>query len=142
MSALHAEVQHFYARQMRYLDEGAVAEWAGTFVEDGVFAANGHPAPFRGRDEIEAGARKAAQALAAQGIRRRHWLGMIEVAEQPDGTIRADSYALIIATPAGGQAAVQMSTSCSDVLVRRDGGFLVAERQVCRDDIADRPAEQ
>ena len=32
-SALYQEVLHFYARQMRSLDEGEVADWAGTFTE-------------------------------------------------------------------------------------------------------------
>jgi 3-phenylpropionate/cinnamic acid dioxygenase small subunit len=54
---VYEQVQQFYARQMRCLDEGKVTEWAATFTADGVFAANAHPEPFRGRGAIEAGAR-------------------------------------------------------------------------------------
>ncbi|MFD1046811.1 nuclear transport factor 2 family protein, partial [Kibdelosporangium lantanae] len=43
MPETYQEVQHFYARQMRALDEGQVADWARTFEQDGVFDANGLP---------------------------------------------------------------------------------------------------
>jgi hypothetical protein len=132
---VYEQVQRFYARQMRCLDEGKVTEWAATFTADGVFAANGHPEPFQGREAIEAGARKAAEQLAADGIQRRHWLGMLEVSDLPDGTLVARSYALIISTPAGGQAAVHLSTTCDDVLVRDGDELLVRSRQVRRDDL-------
>jgi len=131
---LYQEVQQFYARQMRYLDEGAVREWAATFTEDGVFAANAHPEPQRGRKAIEEGARAAAAKLEADGIQRRHWLGMLDVTET-DGTITARTYALIINTPLDGQAAVHVSCSCEDVLIREEGRLKVSRRQVYRDDI-------
>lgn len=132
---VYEQVQRFYARQMRCLDEGKVTEWAATFTAEGVFAANAHPAPARGREAIEAGARKAAEQLAADGIQRRHWLGMLDVVDQPDGTLAAHSYALIISTPAGGQARVHLSTTCDDVLVRDGDRLLVRSRQVRRDDL-------
>ncbi|WP_433170093.1 nuclear transport factor 2 family protein [Actinoallomurus sp. CA-150999] len=132
---VYQEVQHFYGRQMRLLDEGAVTAWAETFTEDGVFAANGHPAPSVGRAAIEAGARKAVEALVEQGIQRRHWLGMLEVAERGDGAVVARTYALIVSTPRGGRAAVHLSCTCEDVLVREDGRLLVRHREVNRDDL-------
>ncbi|KAA6212475.1 nuclear transport factor 2 family protein [Streptomyces albofaciens JCM 4342] len=134
-AALHQEIQHFYGRQMRYLDEARVEEWAGTFTEDGVFVANAHPEPSVGRAAIAAGARKAAALLAEQGVQRRHWLGMLEADACDDGTVRARTYALIISTPRGGQAAVHLSTSCDDVLVREDGQLRVRHREVRRDDL-------
>jgi 3-phenylpropionate/cinnamic acid dioxygenase small subunit len=132
---LYQEIQHFYGRQMRFLDSGAVDEWAGTFTEDGVFTANAHPEPQRGRAAILAGARQAAAKLAAEGVQRRHWLGMLQVDPQDDGTVHARTYALITSTPLGGQAAVQLSCTCDDVLVREDGRLQVRLRQVHRDDL-------
>lgn len=134
-TALYQEVSHFYGRQMRHLDEARIEEWAETFTVDGVFAANGHPQPSVGREAIVTGARAAAANLAEQGIQRRHWLGMLEVDEQADGSILARSYALIISTPQGGAAAVHLSCSCDDVLVREGGRLLVRHRQVFRDDL-------
>ncbi|GAA4545549.1 nuclear transport factor 2 family protein [Amycolatopsis samaneae] len=137
-TALYVEVQHFYGRQMRHLDEGEIQQWADTFTEDGVFTANAHPKPQEGRAAIVEGALAAHRKLADQGIRRRHWLGMLQVAEQPDGTIRADSYAIVLAIPAGGQAAVELSCSCADVLVRDGAGLRVRHRSVRRDDLPPR----
>jgi len=132
---LHQEVQHFYARQMLHLDNGHAVEWAATFTEDGVFAANAHPQPTQGRAQIESGAREAARKLAEQGLQRRHWLGMLQVDEDVDGHITARSYALIIETPVNGQAALRLSCTCDDVLVRVDGRLQVLRREVHRDDI-------
>jgi hypothetical protein len=132
---LYQEVQHFYGRQMRYLDEDRIEEWAGTFTEDGVFAANARPEPQLGRPAIRAGAYEARKLFSDKGIQRRHWLGMLEVEEQPDGSVTAQTYALVITTPRGGQTTVSLSTSCEDQLVRQDGRLLVRHRQVKRDDL-------
>jgi 3-phenylpropionate/cinnamic acid dioxygenase small subunit len=134
---LYQEVQQFYADQMRLLDDGAVAEWAQTFTEDGVFAANAHPEPIRGRVAIEAGARAAAEELARTGVRRRHWLGMVSVRPgTDDSSLAVDSYALVIATPRDGKPTLHASTSCVDDLVRDGDGWLVRHRRVTRDDLA------
>ncbi len=135
-AALYAEIQQFYARQMQMLDGGDADAWADTFTEDGVFAANAHPQPAVGRETIRVAATKVKAQHAEEGLQVRHWLGMVEVTEQPDGTVLARSYALIINTPRGGQAVVGLSTTCDDVLVRDgEGGWLVANRQVVRDDL-------
>ncbi|MGA4876168.1 nuclear transport factor 2 family protein [Streptomyces lydicamycinicus] len=133
--ALYQEIQHFYGRQMRFLDQGMVEEWAATFTEDGVFTANAHPEPSVGRAAIAGGARKAAAQLAEQGLQRRHWLGMLEADKQADGTIHARTYALILSTPRDGQASVHLSTTCDDVLVREEGRLRVRRREVRRDDL-------
>lgn len=135
-AALYVEIQQFYAYQMQLLDSGNADAWADTFTEDGVFAANAHPEPAVGRETIRVAATKAKAQHAEQGLQVRHWLGMVEVQEQEDGTARARSYALIINTPRGGQAVVQLSTTCDDLLVRgEDGGWLVRHRKVERDDL-------
>jgi len=137
-TGLHTEVQQFYARQMHFLDGGDIEEWAGTFTEDGVFAANAQPTPQRGRAAITEGARAARTKLAERGIQRRHWLGMLDVEELPDETISARSYAIVLAVPYGGQTAVELSCTCSDILVREDGQLRVRRREVSRDDLTRR----
>jgi hypothetical protein len=133
--SLYHEVQHFYGRQMRYLDSGETERWAGTFARDGVFSANAHPEPQRGRAAIEEAARKTVLRLAEQGVQRRHWLGMLEVDEQQDGTVLARTYALVVDTVRGGTPDVLLSCACDDILVREDSGFAVRHRQVYRDDL-------
>lgn len=133
---LYEEIQRFYARQMRLLDEGAVADWAATFTEDGVFAAQATPTPVVGRSAIEAGAATSALSLAEQHVRHRHWLGMVDVEARADETIVVRSYALVVQTPLGGQATIRFSCTCEDVLVRVEGHLLVRSRYVTRDDLA------
>jgi len=132
---LYQDVQHFYSRQMHYLDSGSTAEWAGTFTEGGVFEANAHPHPQSGRAEIEAAARKTAAELAGRQVQRRHWLGMLHVEEQPDGSVLARTYALVFETARGGATEILLSCTCEDDLIRADGGFQVRHRRVHRDDL-------
>lgn len=135
LTDLYIEVQQFYGHQMQLLDAGLVEEWAGTFTEDGVFAANAHPEPSVGRAVIEAGARRAVEDLAARKLVRRHWLGMLDVEPVDADSVRVRSYAQVIETPIGGQTVVRLSTTCADLLVRLDGKWLVRERKVARDDL-------
>ncbi|MGW0534438.1 nuclear transport factor 2 family protein [Streptomyces sp. NPDC003032] len=133
--ALYHQIQQFYARQMQLLDDGRAEEWARTFTEDGVFAANAHPEPAVGRAGIHASAAKAAEEYRAKGVQRRHWLGMVSVEPSADGSVSARCYALVIETPRGGQAAIRVSTLCEDRLVRDGANWLVEHRQVTRDDL-------
>ncbi|MEV5374539.1 nuclear transport factor 2 family protein [Streptomyces nondiastaticus] len=135
--ALYTEVKHFYAQQMHLLDDRAADEWAATFAPGGVFSANGLPAPAEGRAAIAAAARAAGERLDAEGLVHRHWLDMLTVRQQEDGSVRARSYALVIQTPLGGMPQLHRSTVCEDLLIRaEDGSLLVLERKVTRDDLA------
>ncbi|MGW4940913.1 nuclear transport factor 2 family protein [Actinoplanes sp. NPDC004185] len=132
---VYQEVQQFYARQMRLLDEGEVDRWAGTFTEDGVFTANAHPHPQQGRAAIKEGAAAAARQMAERGVQRRHWLGMLSVGERPDGSLLAHTYALVVETTRGGSSELRLSCTCDDTLVRVDDELKVRHRQVRRDDL-------
>ncbi|MCD0485158.1 nuclear transport factor 2 family protein [Streptacidiphilus sp. ASG 303] len=134
-AGLYQQVQQFYAQQMQLLDSGRAEEWAETFTEDGVFAANAHPQPARGRATIAAAVRAASDEYAAKGVQRRHWLGMVSLEQCAEDDLHARCYALVIETPRGGQSVIRASTLCEDRLVRRDGRWLVEERQVTRDDL-------
>ncbi|MEA2589563.1 MAG: hypothetical protein QOH66_2490 [Actinomycetota bacterium] len=132
---LYLEVLHFYARQMQLLDDALVEEWAETFTEEGIFAANAQAQPTMGRKAIAAAARATTDDLARRGIRRRHWIGMPALTGTSGDGYRVRSYALVIETTVGGQSGVRMSTLMDDRLVRVEGRFLVDHRQVTRDDL-------
>lgn len=131
---IYYQVQQFYSVQMRLLDSGDAEAWAGTFTEDGVFHQNVDPEPLRGRPAIIAAAARRIEAIRSDGLTRRHWLGMLEVRPQPDGTVRTHYYAIAMATPAGGKLEVYVSTVNEDHLVAgADGGWLVEHRTVVHD---------
>ncbi|HEX4722164.1 MAG TPA: nuclear transport factor 2 family protein [Pseudonocardiaceae bacterium] len=132
---LYSSVQRFYADQMHLLDAGATTEWAATFTENGVFAADGHPHPAVGRSNIAAAAQSTVDKLVAAGRRHRHWLGMLTVRADGD-SVSATSYALVIDVPRNGDPTIHRSTVCHDVLVPAGDTWLVSDRKVTRDDLA------
>lgn len=134
-SALYAEVQQFYAEHMHALDDGDADAWALTFTEDAKFEAPNAPQPVAGRAALAAAVRHTARELAAAGEVHRHWHGMVAVYPQPDGSVSARCYALVIATPRGGEPRLHRACVCHDMLVHRDGRWLVHRRRVTRDDL-------
>ncbi|MCM2414180.1 MULTISPECIES: nuclear transport factor 2 family protein [unclassified Streptomyces] len=134
-AALYTEIQQFYAQQMHLLDDGRVQEWAGTFTQQGVFAANAQPVPAVGREAITKAAQAATDAYAKAGVQRRHWLGMVSVEGVTDGAVSARCYALVIETPRGGRPEIKASTLCQDRIVRVDGDWQIEDRQITRDDL-------
>ena len=60
---------------------------------------------------------------------------MVQVDENPDGTVTASSYAIVLSTPRGGHTVVDLSCTCEDLLIRDGDGFQVKRRQVHRDDL-------
>lgn len=134
-AGLYQEIQQFYAQQMHLLDDGRVEEWARTFTEDGVFAANAQPVPAVGRAAITKAAADATAAYAAAGVQRRHWLGMVSVESATEQAVTARCYALVIETPRGGRPEIKASTLCEDRIVRQDGAWQIEDRRITRDDL-------
>ncbi|MBB5158010.1 nuclear transport factor 2 family protein [Saccharopolyspora phatthalungensis] len=132
---LRSELTEFYARQMQALDAGQAEQWAATFTEDGVFAANAYPQPTVGRAAITEAVKAAAAQLAADQVVHRHWLGMLAVYPVDEHTVRTRFYALVIQTPKNGVAAIHRSTIAEDELVRGGDGWQVRRRDVTRDDL-------
>jgi 3-phenylpropionate/cinnamic acid dioxygenase small subunit len=135
--ALYAEVIRFYARQMRFLDDGDADAWALTFTQDGIFAPPSLPEPLRGRETLAAGVKAAKAEMAQTGEVHRHIVSMVDAEGRPDGTVDVHCYVQVIATPRSGQPRLHMMTTCHDQLVRDGGELRVRERRVRRDD---RPA--
>ncbi|MFB4308140.1 nuclear transport factor 2 family protein [Actinomadura sp. GTD37] len=126
---LRAAIDDFYAWHMQLLDAGRVEEWADAFTPDGVFDAQGHPEPVRGRDEIRSASQAVAGRLAEAGIVRRHWLGMSRIVPE-DGNVRVRSYALVFQSSKENGTVLHASTTCEDVLVPDGDSWLIRERVV------------
>ncbi|MFF3936423.1 nuclear transport factor 2 family protein [Streptomyces phaeofaciens] len=134
---LYDEVQRFYARQVQLLGDGDVDRWALTFAEDAVFEqeappekvfAGNAPPVRRGRAEIAAAARGAVAERAAAGRVRRYLIGMLTVRRLPDGALTTRYCAVLVQTPPGGRAALHLSTTGRDLLVRHGDRWLVRHR--------------
>ncbi|WP_328406280.1 nuclear transport factor 2 family protein (plasmid) [Streptomyces sp. NBC_00390] len=134
-ASLYAEVQQFYASHMQRLDSGAADEWADDFTQDGSFHPPTLPQPVRGRAALAAAVRDAHAGLRAAGEQHRHWHGMLSVTPQDDGSLHVRCYALVFATPKGGEPRPHRSCVCEDVLVREDGELRINRRTVTRDDM-------
>ncbi|CAM5607116.1 hypothetical protein SALBM135S_07216 [Streptomyces alboniger] len=133
--ASFAEVQQFYGRHMRAMDEGRVTDWTGDFTRDAVFATNARAEPQRGRTEIAANAAAAARRLEESGILRRHCITTLELQEGADDVLVARTYALITKTTVGGTSELEFVCTCLDQLIRRSGRLYIRYRQVYRDDL-------
>ena len=131
---LYAQVQQFYARQMGLIDDGKPDEWAATFTEDGIFAEPSRlDDPLQGRDAIRESCRARKERLAKEQIDFRHWLGMLDVRPQPDGSLRTRAYALAMRTPRGGALEFVASVVCHDHLVAVNGVWQVRRRDLRHD---------
>ncbi|MFK8908662.1 nuclear transport factor 2 family protein [Streptomyces sp. YS-3] len=134
----YAQILQFYARHMQVLDAGEAEEWAEGFTEDGVFAQNVKPEPWKGRLDIATSMRRGIDRLAGRDVQRRHWFSMVvatpESAEAGDEeAVRTRYYAVVFETPRGGKASVYLSTTGEDVLVRRSGRWLIKHRDIAHD---------
>lgn len=134
-AVLYAEVQQFYGRHMRAMDECRVADWTGDFMPEAVFATNARPEPQRGRVEITDNAEAAARQLQEKGTLRRHCVTTLEVQQGTGSTLLARTYALITKTVVGGRSQLEFVCTCDDVLVRHEGRLFIQHRQVYRDDL-------
>lgn len=131
---VYAQVQQFYARQMGLIDDGKPDEWAGTFTEDAVFEEAGRlDEPVRGREAIRLSSRARQERLDRDQIDFRHWLSMLDVSPQDDGSLHARTYALAMRTPRGGPLDVFASVLCRDHLVVVDGDWQVRHRNLRHD---------
>ncbi|WP_336605628.1 nuclear transport factor 2 family protein [Streptomyces sp. BA2] len=131
---LYVQVQQFYARQMGLIDDGRPDEWAETFTEDGVFQeASRLSEPLRGRDAIRASSRARKKRLDEEKVDFRHWLGMLDVTREDDGSLRTRAYALAMRTPRGGALDIFASVICHDHLVNVNGSWQVRHRDLHHD---------
>lgn len=129
---LYAEVQTFYAQQMRRVDALDIEGFADTFTDDGeVVHAGGQRQS--GRAEMIAGMR--ANLPRYKDIAVRHWFGhlLIEADPEDEDTIRVSYYTLVTQTDREGKVSFQPTFTVDDVLVRRDGGLLTRSRVIHRD---------
>jgi actinorhodin biosynthesis protein ActVIA len=135
LSDIYAQVQQFYAGQVRALDTLRADDFADSFTEDGIFDNRPGADPLVGRAAIAAAVRTYQDTLqATDPVQRRHWFNMLQVFPQDDSTVRTEYYALVLQTrPSVREPAVGPSCFVTDILTFRDGGLATAFRKVVPD---------
>ncbi|MGW3917181.1 nuclear transport factor 2 family protein [Streptomyces sp. NPDC005070] len=135
-AALYAQAQHFYAHQMRLLDTHDTQRWAETFTEDAVLHLPSLPAPVGARTALAGYVRAGAAHRRRAGSRLEHWVGILDVQPQTDGSLRTRCSALVHITPGQGGPKTLHVYVMQDVLVRSGGAWRIVRRRVTRDDLA------
>lgn len=135
-AALYAQAQAFYAQQMQIMDAHDTERWAGTFTEDAVLELPSPSGPVRARTGLAHYCRAGAARQREAGNRLDHWVGMLDVQPQDDGSLHTRCSALVYATPGAGGSKVLYVCVMEDVLVRARGTWRAAHRRVTRDDLA------
>ncbi|OKJ94636.1 hypothetical protein AMK26_33080 [Streptomyces sp. CB03234] len=136
---VYAEVQTFYAQQMRRVDALDIEGFADTFTDDGeVVHAGGRRQ--RGRAEMIAGMRAALPRY--RDIAVRHWFDHLLIDTDPADadTLRVSYYTLVTQTDRDGNVTFQPTFTVDDVLVRVDGRLLTRSRVIHQDTPVTPPA--
>jgi 3-phenylpropionate/cinnamic acid dioxygenase small subunit len=126
-------VTRLYARQSRLIDEGYAEGWAATFTADGEFHSPSYPEPYVGTAALVAFAERYAEAQAG-GTVSRHVVTNVDVLPGEGDSLTVHAYLQIVATPRGEQSRLVRMTTITDRLVPAGDTWLVAHRQVRRDD--------
>nr|AKT74297.1 TxnO11 [Streptomyces bottropensis] len=125
---LYAEVQTFYARQMRRADTLDIEGFAETFTDDGevVHADGGRTS---GRAEMIAAMRSRLPRY--KGISTQHWFGQVLIEPLDDGALGVSYYTLVTQVGEEGLS-FQPTYTVDDVLVREPGGSLRTRSRIIR----------
>jgi uncharacterized protein YndB with AHSA1/START domain len=128
---LRAEVQSFYAKQVRLLDSLQIEEYARTFTPNGVVEHAHRGERAVGRDELIAGMRAALPRY--QDVVVRHFFDHLDIAPAPDGSINVSYYALVTRTGTTGKVVLEPTFMVEDVLVWGDGVLQTRSRSIQSD---------
>lgn len=125
---LYAEVQTFYARQMRRADSLDIEGFAETFTDEGeVVHADGERT--RGRAEMVAAMR--ARLPRYREVSTQHWFGQLLIESLADGSLGISYYTLVAQVDENGLS-FQPTYTVDDVLVREPGGALRTRSRIIR----------
>lgn len=136
IDAVYPRIARSYARQSRLIDTGDARGWADTFTSDGVFQSPSYPEPIQGRTQLEAFARRYTEQGIATCVVSRHVISNVDITPGADSNkLVGHTYLQIVATPAGQDSRLIRLTTTVDQLVQTTPGrWLIAHRQVFRDD--------
>ena len=126
-------IQQLYARQSHAIDSGDARGWAACFTAGGAFRSPTYDGPVVGTAALTAFAEEFARAAADAGVVRRHWTTALALQAESEDAVAARCYAMVLATAAGERPVIERTVVFHDRLVRRDGRWLIEEREVSVD---------
>lgn len=131
----YVQARSFLARQARSLDAADAEAFAATFTADGVLRHASRQDALRGSAAIAEATRATAAAHAE--VTHRHWFDQFVVDPGPsDGILLVSYYALTSLVDREGGVRFLPTCLVEDELHRTgDGGLLVHDRLVTRDDL-------
>jgi actinorhodin biosynthesis protein ActVIA len=131
---LYVQIQRFYAAQIHLLDDVRADDFAATFTEDGEFSHDGSRTTARGRTAIAQAVISYNERFRDDPVQRRHWINMLDVRPQEDGTIHNTFYALVLTTRKGKTPLVGPSCVTRDVLIFDQDGCLYTRSRIVEHD--------
>lgn len=131
---LYAEVQTFFARQMRLADGYDIKGFAATFTPDGVIEHASRGERLEGREALVANMEAALPRY--EGLAVRHWFDKLLIEplpDDPDEAVKVSYYTLVTRVDASGTVTFEPTFTVEDVLVRRDGELATRSRVIHKD---------
>lgn len=125
---LYFEVQTFYAKQVRLLDNLDIDGYADTFLEDGWVDHAHRNDKAIGREAMLAGMRAALPRY--KGIAIRHWYDHMLIEAGDDGEIKTSYFSLVTRLDGEGKVVFEPTFAIDDVLVRVDGQLITKSRYI------------
>jgi uncharacterized protein (TIGR02246 family) len=132
VSPSRSELDDLIFRYAWAADTDDVEGIAACFTVDGTFATNTGAVPCSGRDAIKEFFSAARRRRAEAGQKTRHLMGSLLFQEEA-GAVRARSYLILVTTQPDGSTAVECSGEYRDRIVKVDGAWLFAEREIVFD---------
>ncbi|AIY03059.1 hypothetical protein ART_3460 [Arthrobacter sp. PAMC 25486] len=120
-------VMQLYGAQSRAIDTGDAQMWAETFIPDGCFNSPSYPEPVTGRESLI----YFAKSFTNKSPRTRHVITNAHITSMAaPGQATTSAYLMIVQTPVQGVAQILRLTTIEDELIKIDGAWKVARRQV------------
>lgn len=130
------ELKAFYAGHLATRDEGNIEAWLGSFDADSTLTTNVlDRTTAMAKETFTPKVHQLDAQFARAGVQRRHEASTFVFTRNPDGTISARFYTVLLASGRDGTSRVHSTTVATDRIRRDQSGWRVLSREIRRDDL-------